>query len=142
MTTPTTMLYDADCGLCTAAAAWVMRRSRTGELRAIPLQTVATPAEDALAQLLAGRDLAQTLHVVTPRRTVLTGSRAVLAAARTVPRWGTAAKLADNRVGHAILEPVYRLVARHRRGIGRALGIRQTCAVPETGPVAPQRLLR
>jgi predicted DCC family thiol-disulfide oxidoreductase YuxK len=126
MTTPTTMLYDADCGICTAAAAWLMRRSRPGELRAIPLQGETLPGVP---------DLTQTLHLVTRDGTVVTGSRAVLKAARTVPRWGAIARLADNRAGHAILEPVYRWVARNRRGIGKALGIKQVCAVPETRPV-------
>ena len=134
MTTPTTtMLYDADCGICTAAAAWLMRRSRPGQLRAVPLQGVTLPGQP---------DLTQTLHVVTPDTAVLTGSRAVLAAARTVPRWGVAARIADNKVGHMFLEPAYRWVARHRRGIGRALGINQVCAVPESSPVTPPRTLR
>ena len=141
MTTPATMLYDADCGLCTVAAAWVMRRARAGELQAKPLQTAVVPGFP---------DLTQTLHVITPAGRVLTGSRAVVAAARTVPRWGAVAKLADNRAGHAVLEPVYRWVACHRRGIGRALGIRQVCAVPETNtrpapetrPMTPKPPLR
>jgi predicted DCC family thiol-disulfide oxidoreductase YuxK len=142
MTAPATMLFDADCGLCTAVAAWLMRRSRPGELRAVPLQTMATHREPELAQLLAGRDLTLTLHLVTPGARVLTGSRAVLAAARTVPKWGAVARVADNAIGHAVLEPGYRWVARHRRGIGRALGISQTCSVPETRPVTPSRPLR
>jgi len=125
MTTSTTMLYDADCGICTAAAAWLMRRARPGELQAKPLQTAILPGFP---------DLSQTLHVVKPDGSVLTGSRAVLAAARTVPKWGAVARLADNRAGHAVLEPVYRWIARHRRGIGQALGIKQVCAVPETRP--------
>jgi predicted DCC family thiol-disulfide oxidoreductase YuxK len=127
------MLYDADCGLCTAAAAWLMRRARPGELQAKPLQT---------ATLSGFPDLTKTLHVVTPDKRILTGSRAVLAAARTVPKWGAVARIADNKVGHAILEPAYRWVASHRRGIGRALGISQTCAVPETRPVTRPRPLR
>jgi predicted DCC family thiol-disulfide oxidoreductase YuxK len=133
MITATTMLYDADCGLCTAAAAWLMRRAREGELQARPLQT---------ATVQGVPDLTQTLHVLTPDGGVLTGSRAVLAAARTVPKWGAVAKLADNTPGHAILDPAYRWVARHRRGIGRALGIKQVCSVPETSPVTRKHPLR
>ena len=132
-TPPTTMLYDADCGLCTAAAAWLMRRARAGELQAKPLQGVTLPGHT---------DLTQTLHVVMPDATVRTGARAVFAAARTVPRWGAIARLADNRIGAALLEPAYRWIARHRRGIGRRLGIKQVCAVPETTPVTPTRTLR
>lgn len=125
-----TMLYDADCGLCTAAAAWLMRRARAGELEAKPLQTATLPGAP---------DLTQTLHLVTGAGHVLTGARAVLAAARTVPRWGAAARLADNKAGHALLEPGYRWIARHRRGIGSALGIKQVCSVPETSAVPEAR---
>ena len=126
--TPATLLYDADCGLCTVSAAWLARRAPSGRLRFLPLAGAA--AEPAIAPLIVGRDLARTLHVVTADGEVVTGARAVLAAARNVPRWGAVARLADHRVGHALLEPVYRLVAANRHRIGRAIGLPSTCAVP------------
>jgi len=125
---PATLLYDADCGLCTASARWLAGRAPGAALRILPLADAA--AEPGTAQLVAGRDLATTLHLVTPDGTVLTGARAVLTAARTVPRWGAIAGLADHRIGHALLEPAYRLVATNRHRIGRRLGLAATCGSP------------
>jgi preprotein translocase subunit SecD len=36
----------------------------------------------------------------------------------------------DNRAGHAVLEPLYRQVAIHRRRIGRLLGLPVECPLP------------
>ena len=135
------MLFDADCGLCTHAAAWLMRRAAPEHLRAVPLQVVEVvaanrndePGDDGMAQVRAkveGRDLRTTLHVVTANGELRTGAAAVLHAARQLPRWRHLARLADHRLGHALLEPAYRVVAANRNRIGRWLGIKQTCTVP------------
>jgi predicted DCC family thiol-disulfide oxidoreductase YuxK len=129
------MLYDGDCGLCSAAAGWLGRRAPVARLRILPLADAA--ADATLAPLVAGRDLASTLHLVTADSRVVTGARAVLAAGRTVPRWGKVARLADHRAGHAILEPVYRLVAANRHRIGKRLGVESACAVPAPATVPP-----
>ena len=126
--TPSTLLYDGDCGLCTASAAWLARRAPAGELRVLPLASAA--ADPAIAPLVVGRDLARTLHVVTADGEVVTGAHAVLTVARIVPRWGAVARLGDHRVGRALLEPAYRMVAANRHRIGRAVGLPSTCAVP------------
>jgi predicted DCC family thiol-disulfide oxidoreductase YuxK len=123
-----TLLYDADCGICTASAAWLARRAPVVKIRVLPLASAA--ADPAIAALVAGRDLARTLHVVTAHGEVVTGAKAVLTAARIVPRWGAVARLADHRVGHALLEPAYRIVAANRHRIGRVMGLPSTCAVP------------
>ena len=127
--TPATLLYDGDCGLCTACAAWLARRAPRERLRTLPLACAA--ADPTLAFLVAGRDLGRTLHVVAGDGQVVTGARAVLAAARTVPRWGAVARLGDHRVGRALLEPAYRIVAANRQPIGRAIGLSSACAVPD-----------
>jgi predicted DCC family thiol-disulfide oxidoreductase YuxK len=125
---PTTLLYDGDCGLCTAAAAWLGRRVSVRRLRLVALSDVAS--QPVLRDLVVGRDLTAALHLATPDGRVLTGARAVIAAVRLVPRWRALAILIDHRVGHVLLEPVYRQVARRRRAIGRLLGLPATCPVP------------
>ena len=136
-----TMLFDADCGLCTHAAAWLMRRAAPERLRAVPLQVVEVvaanrndaPGDDDLAQVrqeVEGRDLRATLHLATADGELRTGAAAVLHATRQVPGWRHLARLADHRLGHALLEPAYRVVAANRNRIGRWLGIEQACTVP------------
>jgi predicted DCC family thiol-disulfide oxidoreductase YuxK len=125
---PATMLYDSDCGLCTKAAGCLGERAPAARLTILPLASAA--ADPWLAPLVAGRDLASTLHLVTADGEVVTGAGAVLAAARTVPRWGAIARIADHRVGRALLEPAYRLIAANRHRIGRRLGIEAACEVP------------
>jgi len=134
---PQTLLYDAECGLCAATARWLDERTNPAALRILPLASAA--GDPRLAPLVAGRDLASTLHLVVADGEVLTGARAVLAAARTVPRWGALARLADNWLGHALLEPAYRRVAANRHRIGRWLGLAASCAVPATTAGPPAR---
>ena len=124
---PYTVLFDADCGLCVATAGWLRARVPAGRLRTLPLGEAHLDAR--LSDAVRGRDLDSALHVVRPDGSVRTGAAAVLAAGRLVPRWGTAARAMDHRVGHALLEPIYRLVAQNRVRIGRALGLPATCAV-------------
>jgi predicted DCC family thiol-disulfide oxidoreductase YuxK len=125
---PTALLYDPDCGICVATASWLRERVGPDRLRLLPL-TVA-PDDAAVGELVAGRPLAASLHAVLADGRVVSGARAVLAAGRLVPRWNVLAMGFDHRLGHALLEPVYREVSRHRRRIGRLLGLPATCEVP------------
>jgi predicted DCC family thiol-disulfide oxidoreductase YuxK len=124
---PATMLYDADCSICTFSSAWLARRVSPSALQVMALQDV---ADARVATLVAGRSLAATLHVVLPDDRVVTGARAVIALGRLVPRWRWLARAFDHRLGHWLLEPGYRFVAGHRRGIGRVLGLPATCPIP------------
>ena len=121
---PTTVLYDPDCSICVATAAWLARRVPPTRLRLLPLTEA--PTVPSVRDLVEGRSLAEWLHVVLPDGRVATGARAVLAAGRLVRGWGIAAAVWDNSLGGAVLEPVYREVSRKRRRIGRALGLPAT----------------
>ena len=123
-----TLLFDEDCGLCVAAAAWLGRRVAPRDLRLLPL--AAGPTDPIVSAAVAGRDLAAALHYVAPDGHVFAGARAALAVGRLVPRWRSAARVLDNRVGHALLEPIYRWIAAHRRMIGRRLGLPASCPMP------------
>jgi predicted DCC family thiol-disulfide oxidoreductase YuxK len=122
------LLYDADCGICLALAAFLARRVTPSRLGLLPLTEADTVPR--VARLVEGRPLATTIHFVRGDDTVLTGARAVLAAVRLVPRWRFVAIAFDNALGHAILEPLYRQVATHRRRIGRLLGLPVACPLP------------
>jgi predicted DCC family thiol-disulfide oxidoreductase YuxK len=126
------VLYDRDCGLCTATARWLRRRDRTGRLVLLPLQDAPGSARPHLAHATRGLPLAAALHVVDERTgairsggdaaiaigEVLPGGAIVRAAAAFPPvRWG---------IGRA-----YAIVARNRHRIGRRLRLEgPVCDVP------------
>jgi predicted DCC family thiol-disulfide oxidoreductase YuxK len=122
------LLYDSDCGICLALAAFLARRVVPSRLGLLPLTEADTVPR--VGRLVEGRPLATTIHFVRGDDTILTGARAVLAAMRLVPRWRFPAIALDNAAGHAILEPLYRQVAAHRRRIGRLLGLPVACPLP------------
>ena len=126
---------DGDCGLCTASArGWPNARPRR---RSGSCRWRTRPPTRGSRALVAGRDLASTLHVVTAGRRRPHG-RPGRPRGRSPGRRGGAriARLADHRLGHALLEPAYRRVAANRHRIGRRLGLPATMC---TVPVAAQR---
>ena len=131
-----TLLYDADCGLCIATATRLGQLVPSEQLGLVALQEVDSDA--GLAAAVAGRDLSDTLHFVRADGMVLTGARAALAAGRLIPVMGWYAALLDQPVGHALLEPLYRQVAAHRRRIGRLLGLPADCPLPRRFRELPQ----
>ena len=122
------LLYDSDCGICLAMAGFLAKRSTPSRLGLRALTEANTIPW--VGRLVDGRPLATTIHFVRGDDTILTGARAVLAAGRLVPRWRFLAIVLDNRAGHALLEPLYRQVATHRRRIGRLLGLPVACPLP------------
>ena len=123
-----TLLYDPDCGLCRATAAWLGHRVPATALQLTALTAAAT--DPGLADAVAGRDLKAMLHLVHGDGSVVTGARAVLAAGRLVPRWRRLAATLDHRLGHVVLEPAYRWVASHRGLVSRLLRLPASCPVP------------
>jgi predicted DCC family thiol-disulfide oxidoreductase YuxK len=122
------LLYDSDCGICLALAGWLARRVVPSRLGLLALTEAGTVPR--VGRLVDGLALATTIHFVRGDDAILTGARAVLAAVRLVPLWGFAAVALDNPVGHAVLEPLYRQVAAHRRRISRLLGLPVQCPLP------------
>jgi predicted DCC family thiol-disulfide oxidoreductase YuxK len=123
-----TLLYDADCSICVATATWLAERVPPTRLGLLALQQV--EVDPRVAAIVAGRELRERLHFVRSDGAVLTGARAALAAGRLVPRWRLLAILADQPMGHLLLEPLYRQIAAHRRRIGRLLGLPAECPLP------------
>ena len=125
---PATMLYDQDCSLCSATAAWLARHVPPSQLEVMAIADAS--ADPRIGPLVIDRPLTVTLHLVEPDDTILTGARAVVAAGRLVPRWRLLARLFDHPPGRWLLEPAYRQVAAHRRRIGRLLGLPASCPMP------------
>jgi predicted DCC family thiol-disulfide oxidoreductase YuxK len=122
------LLYDQDCGICRATAAWLATRVSPKRLGLMSIAEA--EADPRIGAVVRGRPLAATIHFVRSDDLVLTGARAVLAAGRLVPRWRLVAIALDHNLCHSLSEPLYRLVAANRRRIGRALGLPVACPLP------------
>ncbi|MGZ3585661.1 MAG: thiol-disulfide oxidoreductase DCC family protein [Candidatus Limnocylindrales bacterium] len=132
------VLYDADCGFCLAVLSWLRAHDRDGRLRCVPLQEAPTSARPIIRELAGRRDLRAEIHVVDERAgTVTWGARAMLDVLAVLPRWHWLARLGRPRPALAVADAAYRLVARHRRRLGRLVGVsgRATCEVlPRPNP--------
>jgi predicted DCC family thiol-disulfide oxidoreductase YuxK len=114
------ILFDGVCDLCNTGAAWVRTRDREGRFEFVPYQ------EPAVAARFPGLDparLAAEMHVVTAEGQVLRGVDAGARVLRALPGWSWAGRaLGSAWLGWAA-RPVYRWVARWRRGLfGGAAG--------------------
>ena len=135
------VLYDRDCGLCTASARQLRRWDRAGRLELLPLQDVtagdgggsgAVAARPRLAAAVAGRPLLAALHVVDERTGVVrSGGDAALAIGAALPGGVVVRVLGRVPPVRWAVGLGYRLIARERRRIGRWLGLEgPTCDVP------------
>jgi predicted DCC family thiol-disulfide oxidoreductase YuxK len=126
------VLYDRDCGLCTATARALARWDRRDRLVLVPLQDVDRGAP-AVAPLVDRLPLNAALHVVdeTTGR-VAVGGGSVLAIASRLPGGRVAdvlARIPPIRWGIGI---AYDIVARNRHRIGRWLRLEgPVCDVPQ-----------
>ena len=114
------VLYDADCGICSRLADGLTRRG----IRVAPIRSATGDVEL--------RDLPHTrreaaVHVVDDRGRRRSGAEALPSLLRSFPRLAWTARLVETlpapfRVGYAV-------VARHRRGLSRVLGLRACTSV-------------
>ena len=116
------MLYDDDCGFCSAVVRFVQRHTRRGEFRFAPLGSAigrevlaahtVDPAIDSIVVIGAGGALVRSSAVLAIVRR-LDGPWHLLRIGRLVPR-----RLAD---------AIYDGVAKRRSGISSSLGL--TCGM-------------
>ena len=123
---PDTLLIDGDCGLCRASSDWLAARVPASDLRVMELQRVG--GDEALVDMVAGLQLDEALTLVAADGSLRRGAAAVIGAGRHVAGVGALAAIYDHPLGHALWEPAYRLVARNRHRVGRALGVEAVCA--------------
>ncbi len=119
------LLFDGECGLCSAAVQFILRRDRRRRLCFAPLQTE-LGREIMAAQGLDPGDL-KTMVLRTESGEVLVRSDAALAAAgelRWPWRWCTSLRW----IPRPIRDAVYRLIARYRHRLFRPPA---SCLMPQ-----------
>lgn len=132
MTDRLLVLFDRDCGICTAAAARLRRWDRDGRLELLALQAAATDERPLVRSVAAGHALHDELHILD-RATgaVRSGGRAVLEIAARLPGGRVPATLGRMPPAAWVIGVGYGLVARHRHALGRALRLESVCAIGE-----------
>ena len=118
-----TVLFDGDCGVCTAVSRALVRLDSGATMTFQPL--------DAWSSIdgPSHSDLVGALHVVDDRGRWFSGARATVEIARRVPALRPVALVSHLPGAMIVLEWGYRLVAGHRQALSRLLGLR-ACAVP------------
>ncbi len=126
------VLFDADCGICAATAAWLRRRDRAGRLELVPLQAARDPGRPLLSSVAAGHDLHGELHVVDETSgQIRAGGAALTAIIGRLPGGAAAARLGGFPAIAWLVGLGYAFVARNRHAIGRALRMERSCRVLE-----------
>ena len=114
-----TVLYDADCGVCTMTARMLHALDRGRSLHLSPLQRfVARAADDPGAAALAER-----LHVRDADGRWVTGGDAVLRIMAAIPILVPLSQVSRLPGARGAVDALYGWVAAHRDGIGRRLGV-------------------
>ncbi len=123
MTAKLTVLYDADCGICTHTARVLARLDSRRRLRLESLQTA------HLTNLPPRTDLEDALHAVDGHGRWSVGAAAGVEIARRVPLLWPISVVARLPGAMPIYNVVYRVVADNRQHISRLLGL-DVCRVP------------
>jgi predicted DCC family thiol-disulfide oxidoreductase YuxK len=129
---PLVVLYDRDCGLCTATAARLRRWDRGGRLELLPLQDAAETGRPALAAAARDLPLDAALHVVDESTgSAWVGGDAALRIASVLPGGGAVRPFLGVAPFRWIVGAGYALIARNRHRIGRWLRLEgPVCVVP------------
>ncbi len=118
-----TVLYDADCGICTHTARLLARLDSRRQLKLVPLQSANLPGQPSFDALT------DALHAVDATGRWTVGAAATLEIARRLPVLRRFTPLARLPFAMAALDLGYRVVADHRQQLSRLLGL-QVCKVP------------
>ncbi len=126
------VLYDRDCGLCTATAKRLRRWDRSGRIELLPLQEAAGSSRPSIAAAARDLPLSAVLHVVDEATgEVRAGGDAALAIAAVLPGGAASRPVAAIPPARWLVGLGYGLVARNRHRIGRWLGLEgPACDVP------------
>src|SRR5689334_23171103 len=118
-----TVLFDRDCGVCTATARAVGRLDAGSRLEFVPAQTARIDGAPPRAQLL------ERLYATTPW---YSGAEAAVEIARRVPPLRIVSVTARVPGAMVVYELGYRMLAANRHRISAALGLK-VCVVPSRG---------
>ena len=124
--TALSVLYDADCGVCTGTAKLLRRFDRHHMLRLIPIASASLPGQPAQDKLVGQ------LHVMDSDGMWWTGADACIEIADRLPGLRPLVSLAVIPLSRPLLVFGYRLVARNRHRLSALLGL-GSCAVRGRG---------
>ena len=117
MTDELTVLYDADCGICTHTARALARLDSRKLLRLVPLQKATFPG-------IPPRDvLLDALHAVDANGHWSVGAEAAVEIARRVPWLWPVSAVARLPLAMSVLRALYRAVADNRQRLSGLLGL-------------------
>ena len=125
-----TVLYDRDCGVCTATARAVGRLDASSRLEFVPAQTARIAGAPPRAQLL------ERLYATDAVGHWYSGAQAAVEIARRVPPLRIVSATARVPGAMMVYELGYRMLAANRHRISAALGLK-VCAVPSRGGARP-----
>ncbi|MGH2463427.1 MAG: thiol-disulfide oxidoreductase DCC family protein [Candidatus Limnocylindria bacterium] len=116
---PLTVAYDAECALCRSAARRLETLDRHQRVTLVPIRDMALGDQPTDAPRPG--ELAGALLVVRPDGSWLSGGQAVLEIAANVPLLRPIAALGRLPFVNRLVDPLYRLVARHRHRLSRVI---------------------
>ena len=119
-----TVLYDADCGVCSHTARMLFHADKRKRLRLVSIQSARLP------DMPARETLMEALHVRGDDGRWFTGAAASVEIARRIPVAWPLTLYARLPLAMPILDLMYRTFARNRHTISRMLGLR-ACKVPD-----------
>jgi predicted DCC family thiol-disulfide oxidoreductase YuxK len=121
MSRQATVIYDGDCGICTALKLEAERRDKENRLRFVAFQS------HDLAQVAPGitREMAsKAVYLLRADGRRFQGARALFEAMRRLPGpWGWVGAVGALPPLSLVAEPFYRLVAHNRAALSRRLGL-------------------
>ena len=122
------LLFDGDCGLCTAFADWAVRMDRTKKFDIMPYQLV---SEAELRRFgTSRRKCSQRMHAITSRGRVYTGAFALNYLVWQFSPWHLLVMVIYLMPVFLLCELIfYELVAQNRRRLSQWLGMR-ACVTP------------
>ena len=113
-----TVLYDADCGVCSHVARTLVRADTRRLLSVVPLQTAELPDMPPRTELLA------TLHARNANGEWFEGGAASVEIARRIPFLWPLSVYARLPLAMPVLDLMYRTFAGNRHAISRLLGLK------------------
>jgi predicted DCC family thiol-disulfide oxidoreductase YuxK len=119
MSQQATVIYDGNCGICTALKLEAERRDRENRLHFVPFQ-----ANDMnqVASDISREAASKAVYLLRADGRRFQGARAFFEAMRRLPApWGWVGALGAFPLLSLLAEPFYRLVARNRAALSRWL---------------------
>jgi predicted DCC family thiol-disulfide oxidoreductase YuxK len=121
-----TVLYDADCGVCSHTARLLVNADKRFRLSLVSIQSA------ALADMPPRQELMEMLHARDDDGRWFSGAAAGVEIARRIPIAWPLTLYAKLPLAMPVLDFLYRTVAGNRHTISRMLGLK-ACKVPERG---------